>query len=706
MRNLPEGLGDTYKRILIKISQSVSRAKLAQRMFKWAVVAKRPLHVEEFREAVAFEASDKSWSEDKIPHQDLMFECCRGLIIKDEDDQTVRFAHHTVQQYLTTGLSTKVETLFNISIAEAETFAGQICVGYLLFSDFETQVTTSPSKLTLGNTAVLRPGGPLWIPSVLGIRIPMFDLPYKLLQQNSSTRASEIDYAEHLNQRFPAKARIPVDLRAKYRLLPYIIDHWETHTRWFPVNPSAELYGPLWKLAIDKNLPFEFRPWGPNQHFGPHGCVGCPSPSTTDRNSTDLPHISMLHYAAEVGNMPLQLLVRIPDTRQKSKIWHYLHHERYHDETFLIACRHGRTEIVKYLMDESPLDVTDGRAVSAAATAGHAETLEFLLDQDQYPIEQQGDALLLSAAKDGHEAVVRVLAAAGANPNALDEQTGRTVMEVAAMNGHDSVLRTVIERGARPSSSLDPTTTALHLAAANGHVAATRTLLKPGFPGRETVDKTVRGGRTALHEAAESGHTAVAEVLLEYGADPMFAIGRRISQVTGLDCHIRTPIHLAAKGGHVKVLELFKKCVRSVDFTDSSSEETALHLAAAGGHDKTIRWLVENGANIDARDSKGRTPLYHATKLGAEATVRLLLELGARVVYKWARKGYETLSLAARHENIIILKLLLKNVREDQKVSYSSKRGAIVLALDKLESIAAAELLRRELELYPERKKL
>ncbi|CAD6575359.1 MAG: hypothetical protein ASARMPREDX12_007236 [Alectoria sarmentosa] len=618
LRNLPEGLGDTYKRILIKISQSVSKARLAQKMFKWAMVAKRPLHVEEFREAVAFEADDKSWSKDKIPDQDLMFECCKGLIIKDEDDQTVRFAHQTVQQYLTRGLSTEDKTLFNFSTAEAETFAGQICVTYLLFSDFETQVTPSPPKITLRNTGVLRPGGPLWIPSVLGITKPIFDLPYKLLQQNSSTPASEIDHAEHLNQRLAAKARIPIDLRAKYRLLPYIIDYWEIHTRWYPVS-STELYGPLWRLAIDKTLAFEFRPWGPNQHFGPHGCVGCPSPSTTDLSSRDLPHISMLHYAAEVGNLPLQLLVRIPNPRQNRNLWHYLHHERYHNETFLIACRHGRTEIAKCLMDYFPTDVADGRAVSAAATAGHAGVLQYLLDLDQYSVKQQGDAPLLLAAENGHEAVVRILAKAGANPDALDEQTGRTVMELAAMNGHDSVLRALIGRGARPPQVINPTTTALHLAAANGHVASTRILLESGFP----ADETVRNRRTALHEAVESGHTAVAEVLLEYGADP-FAFNRPVFLVDDFDYDSRTPLELAVEDGHVKLLEL------------------------------KLEDRVDTGA----------------------------------------RTGYKTLSLATRHENPTILGLLLKNIREDQKHGNESKRYVQI--------VAAAEVLKRELEFYPE----
>lgn len=41
---------------------------------------------------------------------------------------------------------------------------------------------------------------------------------------------------------------------------------------------------------------------------------------------------------------------------------------------------------------------------------------------------------------------------------------------------------------------------------------------------------------------------------------------------------------------------------------------------------------MEKGAEIDARDSEGRTALHHAVERGHESTVRLLLELRAKPV--------------------------------------------------------------------------
>ena len=675
------GLGETYRRILIRISQNPPGAQLAQKMLKWATVAKRPLHIEEFKEAVAFDPSDKGWNEDKIPHEDRMFESCRGLIIKDADDQTVRFAHHTVPQYLTTGLSTTADPFFKISTIEAETFAGQICVGYLLFSDFETQLT--PTPLNLGNQGVLQSGGPLKIPSTLGIKAPL-DFTYRLLRERTSTRAPLMDYSKHLNSKFQAKTNSSVANYDKYRLLQYVIDYWEIHVRSSP-RSNAELDSSLGRLALEKTLAFEFRPWGPNQHHGPHGCVGCPTPSATDLGATDLPHISMLHYAAEVGNMPLLLLIKNRVGLQHRDISNYLHHERYHDETLLIACRHGRIEIVKYLMLLRPYDIADGRAVNAAATAGHADILQyFLLSLDWSWIGRQGESMLLAAAKNGYEAVIGVLVEAGVSLQATDEQTGRGVLELAAMNGHDSIVRLFFKKGAQTqkSSRSKSNQAALHLAASNGQAAVARALLA----------------------AAESGHSAVAEVLLEYDTDP--ASRFNLESKSSPDRLAETAFHKAAQNGHVRILELFKNYVQSVDSPRTTSEWTALHLAAAAGQDKVVRWLVDNGADVNATDLEGNTPLYFATESRDETIVRILLEHGAIIVNLQRFLGHRapTLGCAAVLEDTTILELLLESMRLDQQSPYEDKRMAINEALGfggSGQSKAVAEILQEGLKLYP-----
>lgn len=659
LNNLPEGLSDTYRRILNKISKSPSRAKLAQKVFQWATVAKRPLHVEELKEAVAFERDDKSWNVEKVPHEDLMFESCRGLIIKDADDESVHFAHLTVRQYLTGGLTTKVDPQFEVSVGNADILAGEICVAYLSFSDFEAQITSTTPTFRFEQNGVLESGGPLWIPSILGIRKSMFDIPYKLLRGDPALRPSDSDYWKHLRPKPKPKISPSTNLKDKYRLLCYAIEHWEPHTRWYPCSDSSSRRR-LESLAKQKTLAFDFRPWGPNQHFGSYGCVGCPSPSADSLVARDLPYMSMIHYAAEVGNVTFLTSHYFTDT----EIGDYLYHERYHNETLMIACRHGRTEIVRYLMDQSPFDIADGRAVNAAATAGHVDVLQYLLSLGQYSIKQQGDAALLLAAGNGHNTVVEVLADAGANLDATDQRTGRSVLELAAIKGHDSVLRTLLKTEARKKHSVDC-------------------------------------GRNTLFLAAANGHAAAAQALLEYGADP--ALIRLDPMLYFYQDHRLTPIHIAAQRGHVKVLELFKNHIQSVDDPHSNIGSTPLHIAAAAGQDKAVRWLVENGADVNAIDRWDGTPLDFATESGDETTVDTLLELGAMVV-RPSPHGYDRpLMFALKRSDTSILSLLLKKIRDDRETLFERKRYIIVRALDNArgqQSSAAIELLERELRLY------
>ena len=696
LKNLPEGLGDTYRRILIKISKSSSRARLAQKVFNWATVAKRPLHVEELKEAVAFGPDDRSWSLDKIPHEDLMFESCRGLIIKDEDDETAHFAHHTVRQYLTGGLTTKVDPQFEILIENAEVLAGETCVAYLSFSDFETQVTSTTSTVRFKDKGVLESGGPLWIPSILGIRKPMFDVPYRLLRGDPTLRPSGSDYWKHLVPNPKPKISPSTHLVDKYQLLSYAIENWEPHTRFYDsakshVNPY---HHHLVRLAMHKTLAFEFRPWGPNQHFGPYGCVGCPSPGAGGLVAKDLPHMSMIHYAAKVGNIALLVSGLTSESR-------YIHHERYHQETLMIACRQNRIKIVKYLIKHWECDVSDGRVVNAAAAAGHAEVLQYLLMLGQYSVKQQGAVALFLAAKHGHDAIITVLAEARVNLNAKDQRTGRNAIETAAMYGQESTIRVLFEKGSISDHVLGVDRKALHLAAAGGHPAVTRALLERGFP----TNVPDLGGKTALHHAAESGHENVAEILLEYGANP--SVG--VIQSEASDYHSgETSFHLAASGGHVKVLELFGKQSPPEDYPFNSTSKTALHSAAAGGHVEAIRWLVSYGLDVNAKDDRHRTPLFYAILLGEETAVKILLELGASALRPASLyRDSDVLIRAVERETTSILRMLLASIKEDRKTLYNQKRESIVSALNiarEMKETVAEELLERELRLYPEGK--
>ena len=112
--------------------------------------------------------------------------------------------------------------------------------------------------------------------------------------------------------------------------------------------------------------------------------------------------------------------------------------------------------------------------------------------------------------------------------------------------------------------------------------------------------------------------------------------------------------------------------------------------------------MVENGAYVNAPDSKDNTPLSVATERQDKTAVHVLLQLGATVI----RTGYhEHLSLLwDLSEDTAFLELRLKNLREDPRISENAKRKAILSALEEArarKSVESVEILKREQKLYP-----
>ena len=116
---------------------------LAQRAFKWIICAKRPLVITELTEAIAFQPTDRSWKAEKIPDASRTIQACRNLVVLDETDKTVRLAHHSVRKFLLEGPTQESIPEFHFKLRRASIEAGELCVAYLSFSDFERQLTTS-----------------------------------------------------------------------------------------------------------------------------------------------------------------------------------------------------------------------------------------------------------------------------------------------------------------------------------------------------------------------------------------------------------------------------------------------------------------------------------------------------------------------------------------------------------------------------------
>src|SRR5437667_746298 len=132
LRTLPKGLAATYRRILEKISQSTggaAKVAIAQKMFKWIICARRPLQIDELKEAVGIDSTDTFWDTDKIATDGMrLIQCCGNLIVFDKNDKTVRLAHKTVQQFLLSEPAYSMElSKFHFQLQQANLEVGEIC---------------------------------------------------------------------------------------------------------------------------------------------------------------------------------------------------------------------------------------------------------------------------------------------------------------------------------------------------------------------------------------------------------------------------------------------------------------------------------------------------------------------------------------------------------------------------------------------------
>ncbi|KAB8265038.1 ankyrin repeat-containing domain protein [Aspergillus pseudonomiae] len=138
-------------------------------------------------------------------------------------------------------------------------------------------------------------------------------------------------------------------------------------------------------------------------------------------------------------------------------------------------------------------------------------------------------------------------------------------------------------------------------------------------------------GLAPIHHAARGNHVKVVQRLLEAGADPMspkscedHGYWRWSPSTLG-----KTPVQYACELGHTAcVLEL----LRNLDLPSMSS--ILPHWASATGQSKTLEALLRHPTvleNLNKRDSYGNTALFLAARRGDPETVRILLHYGADV---------------------------------------------------------------------------
>lgn len=142
-------LDPIYNRAMRTLSnQSETCAELGLSILSWLVKARRTLTVEELLVAVSIEDGRYELDELDLPDKTTILDVCAGLVTIDENINTVRLAHYTVQEYL----------LNNSLIPEdADLKIATACITYVSFDIFAEgpgACTSNASLKTRMKTAV------------------------------------------------------------------------------------------------------------------------------------------------------------------------------------------------------------------------------------------------------------------------------------------------------------------------------------------------------------------------------------------------------------------------------------------------------------------------------------------------------------------------------------------------------------------------
>lgn len=118
-----------------------------------------------------------------------------------------------------------------------------------------------------------------------------------------------------------------------------------------------------------------------------------------------------------------------------------------------------------------------------------------------------------------------------------------------------------------------------------------------------------------------------------------------------------------------------------INTRDVTSGETALHIVVDRRDLTWISYLISKGANVNARNSRGTTPLQLAVRTGFPEGVALLVQEGARVDESDAA-GETPLIAAVHRRDLELMRLLLKAGADPDRADSSGRSARDYAALD------------------------
>ena len=368
--------------------------------------------------------------------------------------------------------------------------------------------------------------------------------------------------------------------------------------------------------------------------------------------------VTPLHEAASIGSAPIvNALLRAGAAADST----YGEGET----PLMLAARSGNLESVKLLLEAganvNAVEKFRGQtALMLAAVENHADIVQALIaagaQVNQRTIwydfqELTGGAggiihdrpqgaltALILAARQGSIEASEKLIAAGADLAITEPQYLFTALQTAIFNGHYALAKQLLEKGANPNDgSLYIVMEMRNLATYSNrpnpadsergvsHMDVARLLLDKGADPNAAYAKTVpprqaqgninvAPGATPLYRAVRAVDLAAVQLLVERGANPSQAIkdgSTPMMAAAGLGAPRGGDEEVTEAGDRNDPIDVMKVLLAKGANVNAANDlgMTPLHYAAQRGSDRIIEFLASQGARFDVKNKQGRSPL-------------------------------------------------------------------------------------------------